>query len=89
MPKIIERFPPLINISTFSYMLKWNYLYVKRTNMYFHGLCYTRCYFKPAKAIWVPKNFCPPPKKKRSLSVCLSVSLCVSNLVKLKIEIPN
>ena len=51
MPKIIERFSPLFNISTFSYLLKWNYLYVKRTNMYFHGLCYTRCYVKPAKAL--------------------------------------
>lgn len=97
MPKIIERFSPLFNISTFFYMLKWNYLHVKRTNMYFHGLCYTRCYVKPAKAIWVPKHFCP---KKRCLSVCvsLSLSLCMSNLVKLlslsnlvklKIEIRN
>ena len=48
MPKIIERFSPLFNISTFFYMLKWNYLHVKRTNMYFDGLCYTRCYVKPA-----------------------------------------
>ena len=53
MPKIMERFSPLFNISIFSYMLKWNYLYVKRTNMYFYGLSYTRCYVKPAKVIWV------------------------------------
>ena len=95
MPKIIERFSPLFNISTFFYMLKWNYLHVKRTNMYFDGLCYTRCYVKPGKAIWVPKHFCP---KKRSLSLSLSLSLCMSNLVKLlslsnlvelKIEIRN
>lgn len=97
MPKIMEHFSPLFNISIFSYMLKWNYLYVKRTNMYFYGLSYTRCYVKPAKAIWVPKHFCP---KKRCLSVCvsLSLSLCMSNLVKLlslsnlvklKIEIRN
>ena len=70
MPKIIERFSPLFNISTFFYMLKWNYLHVKRTNMYFHGLCYT-----PAKAIWVPKHFCP---KKRCLSLSLSLSLSIS-----------
>ena len=64
MPKIMERFSPLFDISIFSYMLKWNYLYVKRTNMYFYGLSYTRCYVKPAKVIWV--------------SLSLSVSLCLS-----------
>ena len=63
MPKIMERFSPLFNISIFSYMLKWNYLYVKRTNMYFYGLSYTRCYVKPAKVIWV------------SLSLSVSLSL--------------
>ena len=67
MPKIMERFSPLFNISIFSYMLKWNYLYVKRTNMYFYGLSYTRCYVKPAKVIWVSLSV--------SLSLCLSLSL--------------
>ena len=71
MPKIMERFSPLFNISIFSYMLKWNYLYVKRTNMYFYGLSYTRCYVKPAKVIWV----------SLSVSLCLSLSLLLRSFL--------
>ena len=34
MPKIIERFPPLFNTSTFSYMLKWKYLCEENKNVF-------------------------------------------------------
>ena len=40
-------------------MLEWRSLFVKEKDMFFRGQYQIQTCFKTARAVWVPKHWCP------------------------------